>query len=172
MNEYDEGTERLIKLLDDSLSVAAIARELETSTASVYRMGRRSGIDVTGRRLMNYSSKTIEARAMAMKPLDAVEYLLGIVRSFVKDSPYDFEDAATLGITGRPAFIFHVLNNRLDQIVSKEALYTAMYSDRFDPPELKIIDVYISHLRKQLPKEYKLITIWGHGYRLVKCQPE
>jgi two-component system cell cycle response regulator CtrA len=57
--------------------------------------------------------------------------------------------------------------------LSKEILADNLYSLRpDDPPEIKIIDVFVCKLRKKLervhPDAEKLIeTVWGKGYRLV-----
>lgn len=50
----------------------------------------------------------------------------------------------------------------------KDQLHSGLYSDRIDdPPEVKIIDVFVCKVRKKVDR-YGLVieTIWGSGYRL------
>lgn len=51
--------------------------------------------------------------------------------------------------------------------VSKEMLLSAMYADRVDEPELKIIDVFVCKVRRKLGEHGPKIieTVWGQGYR-------
>lgn len=52
-------------------------------------------------------------------------------------------------------------------VVSKEALYWAVYSSKVYQAEMKIIDVFVSRLRKKLkPFGLEIMTVWSGGYRL------
>lgn len=56
------------------------------------------------------------------------------------------------------------------RVVSKEALFGAVYSTRpeCDHPEIKIVDVFVCKLKKMHPLIYSGVdTIWGRGYRLL-----
>lgn len=52
--------------------------------------------------------------------------------------------------------------------MTKEQIMMALYSDRIESPDIRIIDVYICRLRKKL-KEFgiEITTIWGIGYALT-----
>lgn len=50
--------------------------------------------------------------------------------------------------------------------VSKERLYFALYGQSDDPPDAKIIDVFISKIRKKLPAGVEIRTVWGVGYEM------
>lgn len=60
------------------------------------------------------------------------------------------------------------------RILSKDALHDTLYSLKSDnPPEIKIIDVFICKIRTALgemhPDAEKIIeTVWGRGYRLTQ----
>lgn len=52
---------------------------------------------------------------------------------------------------------------------TKEYLHSEMYSDLLgsDKPEIKIVDVQICKIRKELSKlGLEIITEWGRGYRI------
>lgn len=57
------------------------------------------------------------------------------------------------------------------KVASKDALYTALYTDVIcdkELPESKVIDVQISHMRRKLrPFGIEIETIWGTGYALA-----
>ena len=72
-------------------------------------------------------------------------------------------------LTGREYCIFELLSLRQGITVTKEMLLGHLYGGK-DEPELKIIDVFVCHLRKKLAqatagKQY-IETSWGRGYRL------
>jgi two-component system, cell cycle response regulator CtrA len=75
-------------------------------------------------------------------------------------------------LTDKEYSILELLSLRLGVTVTKELLLDHLYSGK-DEPELKIIDVFVRHLRKKLAqatdgKRY-IETVWGRGYRL--CVP-
>lgn len=52
-------------------------------------------------------------------------------------------------------------------VVTKEAVYQVMYGLRDDPPEVKIMDVWVCKLRKKLKPWGVLIeTVWGRGWTI------
>jgi len=69
-------------------------------------------------------------------------------------------------LTGREMRLFGVLMAR--DLATKNAIMTALYGDRIDePPEIKIVDVFICKLRAKLKRfEVAIETVWGLGYRL------
>jgi len=50
-------------------------------------------------------------------------------------------------------------------MMTKTALYNIFYAgwSEIDP---KVIDVFICKIRKKLPADIKIITIWGRGYHM------
>lgn len=64
------------------------------------------------------------------------------------------------------AAILLALYGRRGATLSKDGLMAVLYSDRAgEEPEIKIVDVFISKLRKAIGRD-KIITHWGVGYRL------
>ena len=105
-----------------------------------------------------------------MKPIDAVEYLLGIVEggTWVTDGVHHDIDEWGVDLTGTMRRILIALYDK-GSLVSHGALYDAVYFDRADAddlPDLKIITVYISKMRPRLPKHVSIETVWGRGFRL------
>lgn len=73
-------------------------------------------------------------------------------------------------LTWQEFTLFEAMRNRPGRVRSKEQLLAALYALRHDGevPEIKIIDVFICHLRKKLaPLGLEIQTLWGHGYRFV-----
>jgi two-component system cell cycle response regulator CtrA len=107
----------------------------------------------------------------------------GISRPEVQIGPMTFHlDGRHPEILGQPVRIsrreyeilqFLVLN--AGRVISKAAIYDALYSLSADPPFEKIIDVYICRLRTKLardlpPGEVLIETVTGRGYRLPPAQ--
>lgn len=64
--------------------------------------------------------------------------------------------------------VFKILYDRPDRVFSQLALIEMIYCDRAvdDVPHAKIIDVYVSKMRKKIPAEIgKIKTVWGQGYQ-------
>ncbi|MGV0878046.1 helix-turn-helix domain-containing protein [Martelella sp. FLE1502] len=76
--------------------------------------------------------------------------------------------AMDLGLTPIEFTIFRVLKTH--RVVSREALMTALYSGRpQDPPDPKVIDVFICKLRKKLAAHgFDIASQWGTGWRLER----
>jgi two-component system cell cycle response regulator CtrA len=72
-------------------------------------------------------------------------------------------------LTGREYCILELLCLRKGTIVTKEMLLGHLCRGR-DEPELKIIDVFVCHLRKKLTQatggKHHIETVWGRGHRL------
>jgi two-component system cell cycle response regulator CtrA len=78
-------------------------------------------------------------------------------------------DDERVPLTGKEYCIFELLSLRKGTILTKQMLLDHLYGG-MDEPELKIIDVFVCHLRKKLSqatggKPY-IETVWGRGYRL------
>lgn len=72
------------------------------------------------------------------------------------------------GLTGRQTRLFGALMAR--EILTKQAAMTALYTDVCDDdePQIKIIDVFICHIRRKVkPFGIEIHTVWGTGYRLT-----
>ena len=78
-------------------------------------------------------------------------------------------DRMPVPLTGKEYSILELLSRRKGVIVTKEMFLGHLYGEK-DEPELKIIDVFVCHLRKKLAQatgsKYYIETVWGRGYRL------
>jgi two-component system cell cycle response regulator CtrA len=79
---------------------------------------------------------------------------------------FSIEMPIYLGLSSAEARVFGALMKR--PTWTKDQLMAALYSHRpEDPPEMKIVDVFICKLRKKLkPIGVEIETLWGQGYRL------
>jgi len=75
-------------------------------------------------------------------------------------------------LSGKEYSILELLSLRQGSTVTKEMLLDRLYGGK-DEPVLKIIDVFVCHLRKKLAQatdgKHYIETVWGRGYRL--CAP-
>jgi two-component system, cell cycle response regulator CtrA len=76
-------------------------------------------------------------------------------------------------LTGKEYRILELLSLRKGTTVTKEMLIKHLYSDAREP-EVKIIDIFVCHLRKKLAQanrgQHYIETIWGRGYALREPQ--
>lgn len=189
---------RDIGVLNSRVKMAALAQvgatqtqaaeALGTSRASIRRMELATGVsfrrdDRTGLKpLPGAVDAALEAtatlidpdhlreRAYDMKPLEAVDYLLGILEGITHRLPdMTLEPAPGLRLTKQEARLLHHLDLRDGKAATKEALMAALYhAEPGDWPEDKIIDVFVCKLRKKLVgTPYSIETVWGIGYRLL-----
>lgn len=96
--------------------------------------------------------------------LDELECLCRAYMELDQDNP-----GRRLGMTRSENKMFRLLLARRGQTVSKGALLDACLHQCDKDPEIKIIDVHLSHLRRKLAgSEYEnmIETVWGLGYRL------
>ena len=72
-------------------------------------------------------------------------------------------------LTGKEFCILELLSLQRGAIVTKQMLLGRLYGG-MDEPGLKIIDVFVCHLRKKLTQatggKHFIETVWGRGYRL------
>lgn len=71
------------------------------------------------------------------------------------------------GLTAHEGRLLGMLITR--EQCTKEQLLAGIYSARADdPPEIKIVDVYVCKIRKKLkPFGIEIETLWGVGYRIA-----
>jgi DNA-binding response OmpR family regulator len=80
--------------------------------------------------------------------------------------------AADRHLTPQQSVILGLLLSHRGKVVSREQMMTALYWDRRDDwPEGRIVDVYLSGLRKRLT-DITIRTIWGRGWTIDKVPAE
>jgi two-component system, cell cycle response regulator CtrA len=81
-------------------------------------------------------------------------------------------DGKPIRLSSKEYSILELLILRLGVTATKEMILGHLYGGK-DEPELKIIDVFVCHLRKKLAQatdgKHYIETVWGRGYRL--CAP-
>jgi DNA-binding winged helix-turn-helix (wHTH) protein len=72
-------------------------------------------------------------------------------------------------LTSKEYCIFELFSLRKDTVLNKQMLLDHLYGGMHEP-DLKIIDVFVCHLRKKLAQatggKHYIETVWGRGYRL------
>lgn len=99
-----------------------------------------------------------------------VEELKATVDYITGDSIIDQADVMQrFRFTGREAKLFLILERAEGAAISKDTLLTRLYDDKIDdPPDMKIIDVFIFKVRQKLEGSgYRIDTIWGAGYSMT-----
>jgi two-component system cell cycle response regulator CtrA len=83
-------------------------------------------------------------------------------------------DGRPVPIGGKEYAILELLSLRKGTIVTKEMFLNHLYGGMGEP-ELKIIDVFVSKLRKNIAQatggEHYIETVWGRGYVLRDPTP-
>jgi two-component system, cell cycle response regulator CtrA len=78
-------------------------------------------------------------------------------------------DGQAVRLTSKEYRILELLSVHKDSTVTKEMLLNHLCGQDGEP-EMKIIDVFVCHLRKKLAKanggKHHIETIWGRGYAL------
>jgi DNA-binding response OmpR family regulator len=106
-----------------------------------------------------------------MKPLDAVEWLLGIVEMLVAPAELDWNLCGGVKLENHERRIFRLLAARSPEGCHKDAIYAAMTADKADCywPDVRIVQVKICTLRRKLiGTPFRIETLWGSGYRMIR----
>jgi two-component system cell cycle response regulator CtrA len=78
-------------------------------------------------------------------------------------------DDRAVHLSSKEYSLLELLSQHKGRVVSKEMFLTHLYNG-IREPELKIIDVFVCHLRKKLAQatggNHYIETVWGRGYVL------
>lgn len=160
----------LREMVEDGDTISEIAATLGITYNAVRGRLRRAKLKVT-----QQSCVTIRMRVDKMKPLDAVEYLLGVVEEYSSVSPIgDHEvDSWRRGFTASERRLLIALVDAGETGLTKDSCYTALYFDVVDAdslPQLKIVDVFLCKARSKIPANVgSILTDWGRGYRFERA---
>lgn len=171
-------SQRQYKVTAEMLEIAAaqgmnpnqLAREAGVYRADVVRAERREMVSLK-RAVREDAMKGRDYRdaVQDMRPIDAVEYLLGVIDELV-DRPAQPWALPGVMMTVGERNVFYTLARAKGRIVSKVGIMRGYMLGRGadDEPELKIIDVFVSRLRKKLSGTgIEIFTQWGVGYRMT-----
>ena len=169
-SKYDAADLRA--MVAEGMSTTEIAAEIGATGAGVRSAMRRHGIDRPGQRI---AFRSIRERAEAMKPLDAVDYLLGCLENMADalcsgEAWHPLDDAVP-GLQRAPRRLLIALWDADGGMVTHNALMGAYCVGRLgDDPAPSIINVQIHKLRKALPASVgRIENDHGRGYRLVRA---
>ncbi|MBI1213845.1 MAG: hypothetical protein GC190_20480 [Alphaproteobacteria bacterium] len=88
---------------------------------------------------------------------------------------FELPGAEWLPLTGQERAIAKILHQHLGHVVLKTSLHTHLYALAVhdeDIAEIKIVDVFICKLRAKIKGSiYRIETMWGQGYRLLRGEP-
>lgn len=145
-------------------SIQDVAAETGCKPDDIRSAYRRRGLRLTPDR-----EKSIRNRALEMKPLDAVEYLLGVIEQVswaCPELPHE-TDCVDLALT--PRKVLRALYDADGKTLSREALHNVICAGKSagEIPGIKIIDIFVFKIRAALKGHpWRIVTIWGQGYRL------
>ena len=166
---------QVAKCAADGMTLQETADELGVSYDTVRNRAMRAnqvGAKVTFTREVDRNYRDF---VKDMKPIEAVDYLLGAIEILQGVVGQDQIDHG-FHLTPLEERLFSALASRPGKTLSKSAIYDAIYFDRAsadDLPDPKIIDILICKIRQKLPKDKGQIeTAWGRGYRFVPAAQE
>ncbi len=78
-------------------------------------------------------------------------------------------DGAPARLTGAEYKMLKLLTENTGSVVTRDMFLNRLYKDRLEEPEVRIIDVFICHLRKKLGSfASNLKSVWGRGYKWLE----
>jgi two-component system cell cycle response regulator CtrA len=91
---------------------------------------------------------------------DAMEWIAQLEKALGQTTAY------ALPLTSAETRILGALHARTG-VVTREAVYSLLYSTCNDPPDDRIIDVFLSRIRQKLrPHGIEITTFWGVGWMI------
>lgn len=161
---------KMQRMAEAGFTITQTAQALETSRASVLRFAKRNGVVfhqrtskpgaedelpsiVTDSEIRVRDVDDYREAVQDMKPLVAVDYLLGLLDGLTHQLPeMNLSPLPGLSLSRLEARLLHHLDRRRNQPVTEEALMFALYQLRPDKdwPGTKIIAVRVCNIRRKL----------------------
>jgi len=153
------------RYVQEGMSISDMSAELGVSYNAV-----RSILSRRGLKARPEHERTVRDFVADMRPIEAVEYLLGVIEQIDAIKPRDTHPVDQIGVN-LTKFERRLMVALYDAkaALSRDALYTAIYFDRVDAdslPSEKVIDVYVCKIRSKLPDSFLIINHHGFGYSL------
>jgi len=119
------------------------------------------------------SPETVRERAEGMKPLDAANYLLGVLEQWLPALNGTNHEVDGWGVDMTPLerLVLVVMVDAAPNMISRDQIMDCLYATRSDDevPQSKIVDVAVSRLRKKLPaRRGEILTVFGRGYKFER----
>lgn len=134
----------------------------------------RSAVNRAGLSSVIPSPETVRSRAEDMKPADAANYLLAVLEQWLPalHGMNHEVDGWGMCMTSMERLLLVLLVDASPNFVSRSMIMDCLYVTRSEDevPFDKIVDVFVSKLRKKLPASRGVIvTVWGQGYRFERA---
>ncbi len=110
------------------------------------------------------------AAAESMRPADAVEFLLDVIESLRVKPDHEWQ-LPGIHLTRSERQLLRAMADASPRILTRDHAITAIMAGREadDAPDEKIIDVFLSRIRKKLdPLGITFTTHWGVGWTIAK----
>lgn len=157
------------RMAGDGESRAAIAEDLGASSHSLDSFAKRHGLDLD--RLPRMGLRGIRTQIQGMRPAEAQEHLLYVLELLL-GTPADIIDAKRqLGVSTQAAKLYVALSKACPRALSYEAMMQSISIDAVEPATKGTLAVVLVRLRRALPENETIETVWGVGYRLVRSKP-
>lgn len=74
---------------------------------------------------------------------------------------------AELGVSKQVAHLFLILKQSVGVTLPRERIMNRLYANKPDDADPKIVDVLVHRLRRKIPNDIRIESVWGIGYRMV-----
>lgn len=100
----------------------------------------------------------------------AIEHLIYLVEEMSGTKKEFMDVMSRLGVSASLAKIYVYLKKRAPHPVSMDQLVAVTTRDPANPPPEESARLQILYLRRALPENEKIVTVWGQGYRMeIDC---
>lgn len=148
----------------------AIATEVGTTFATIYRLCDKEGIAIRGRNVPKNPVESIDTAIADMRPAEALEYVLEAFKQATGQDDDTLSLGMSLGLTAGEAGIFGILHGRMGTVVPTGRIVTLLDLTRPGSPDRDtemLAKVQISRARRKLAGKFQIKTAWGVGYSMV-----
>lgn len=112
------------------------------------------------------SIRPVREQIRGMKERDAIEHLLYMIEE-ISGTKEDFLSVMTrMRVSAALAKIYVYLKRRAPHPVTIDQLVIITAKDPANPPPEESVRIQVLYLRRSLPDNEKIVTVWGQGYRM------
>ncbi len=161
--------ETLSMLKTEGHGVMSAADAMGVSHAAVHRACEKHQLRLNDGRKMLPIAK-LRHYVDSLPASEAIEHLLFVIGEMSGQADDEVCRWPEIPMTGMMRATLMCLYKNEGRTVSKDAIAAAIYLNRTERPDSKIIDVYVHKLRAVLGATgLKIRTDWGVGYKLVRA---
>lgn len=155
----------------DGENSRAIAAEVGTTHASIYRLCDREGIPIRGRGVPKRPHENIDTAIADMRPTEALQYVLEAFKQQTGQDDETLAHGASLGLSASEAMVFGMLSRSMGHLVPTQRMVDFLdvsQPGKADRDTLSLIRPYILRLRRKLAGQYVIRTAHGYGYMMER----